>query len=78
MTIEQIMAEMQQASRGFASGAARAESVAARLRALGRSPAMAGLCVLPSLARLHRKTHDEYLAKLGSKRIVEQRPMDQK
>lgn len=67
MTIEQIMAEMQQASQGFAAGATRAKQVADSLRTLGRS--MAGLCVIPSLARQYRKAIDEYEAKLASDRL---------
>lgn len=69
MTIEQIMAEMQQASRKFAAGYASAESAAASLRAVGRSMGLACLGMPPSLARLHRKSHEEYEAKLAADRI---------
>lgn len=69
MTIEQIMAEIEQASRRFAAGRTCAESAANSLRALGRSAAIAGLCVLPSVARQYKQAHDEYEAKLRDERL---------
>lgn len=69
MTIEQIMAEMQQASRGFAAGTACANRAQDALRSLGRSAALAGPCVLPFMARHYRKTIDEHEAKLAAERL---------
>ena len=69
MTIPQILADMQKASQGFSAGAKRAKQAAESLRSLGRSAALAGLCVLPSLVRQYRKTLDEYEDKQAADRL---------
>lgn len=51
MTLDQIMAEMRQASRGFAAGGARAEQAAEALRALGRAAANVPMPPIQAIAR---------------------------